>query len=69
MTTTNNKTESERPRLMKENDALHYMQMGRTAFRRWADSIGATRHIGGSVRYERSVIDKALDAAAAEQRA
>ena len=46
--------------LTTEQGAL-YAGMGKTAFREWADKIQATRHFGRCVRFDRVVIDKALD--------
>ena len=48
-------------RLLTEKEALNYTRMGRTAFRKWADIIGAKRKIGRSARYDREVIDRAID--------
>ena len=49
-------------RMMIERDAAEYVGMGRTSFRAWAKEIGAKRNFGKSVRYDRKVIDSALDA-------
>lgn len=48
-------------RMLRESEAVSYTAMGRTNFRRWAKEIGAVRHFGRSVRYDRAVIDAALD--------
>lgn len=49
------------PRLLTEKEAMAYTRMGRTAFRKWADLIGAKRKIGRSLRFDREVIDRAID--------
>ena len=56
----------EETRMLHADQAQRYTGMGRTAFRKWADSIGATRKFGGSVRFDKVVIDKALDQLANE---
>ena len=43
-----------------------YTGRGKTAFKAWANQIGATRRFGRSVRYDRRVIDAALDAMSAD---
>ena len=53
-------------RMLHADQAQRYTGMGRTAFRKWADSIGATRKFGSSVRFDKNVIDKALDNLTAE---
>lgn len=53
-------------RLLTPDQAQEYTGMGRTAFRKWADSIGATRKFGSSVRFDKTVIDRALDQMTAE---
>ena len=59
----------EETRLLHADQAQRYTGMGRTAFRKWAYEIGATRKFGGSVRFDKVVIDKALDAMTAESAA
>ena len=59
----------EETRMLHADQAQRYTGMGRTAFRKWADEIGATRKFGGSVRFDKVVIDKALDAMTAESAA
>ena len=49
------------PRLLTEKEAMAYTRMGRTAFRKWADLIGAKRKIGRILRFDREVIDRAID--------
>lgn len=49
-------------RMMTCEQAAAYTGMGRTTFRVWADKIGATRRFGERlIRFDRIVIDKALD--------
>ena len=48
-------------RLLSETEARIYCGMGRTAFRPWAQSIGALRKRGRRVLYDKKVIDKYLD--------
>lgn len=49
-------------RLFNIEQGSTYAGMGKTAFREWADQIGAIRRFGRTVRYDRRVIDRALDA-------
>ena len=48
-------------RLLTAEQAQNYVGMGRTCCRQWCDEIGATRKFGGSVRFDKKVIDKVLD--------
>ena len=48
-------------RMMLELEGAAYVGMGRTNFRTWAREIGARRKFGRAVRYDKVVIDKALD--------
>lgn len=48
-------------RLLTEIEGAAYSGIGRTAFRVWAKEIGARRTFGRSVRYDKNVIDRALD--------
>lgn len=48
-------------RMFSIEEACFYTGMGRTACRKWLDSIGATKKIGKRVICDREVIDKALD--------
>ena len=50
------------PRMLNQKQAETYTGMGRTAMTAWAERIGAKRHFGRAVRYDRRVIDAALDA-------
>ena len=50
------------PRMMTRAAGATYTGMGLTNFTRWARGIGAERHFGSSVRFDRVVIDAALDA-------
>ena len=49
-------------RLLTLQQACVYTGMGQNNFRKWADTIGATRKFGAAVRFDKVVIDKALDA-------
>lgn len=55
-------------RLLTELEGAAYAGIGRTTFRAWAKEINARVNFGRTVRYDKAVIDKALDAmtAAAE---
>lgn len=49
-------------RLLTTREAANYVGLGIQSFRKWADEIGATRYIGPkSVRFDKEVIDKAID--------
>jgi hypothetical protein len=48
-------------RLFTEEQAIEYIGLGRTKGRSWLREIGATKHFGRSVRYDRRIIDRALD--------
>lgn len=51
----------EEKRLLMEMEGATYSGMGRSYFREWAKQIGARRKFGRAVRYDKAVIDKALD--------
>lgn len=51
-------------RLLSEADGMRYVGLQRTKFRQWAAEIGAVRHIGARVLYDRVTIDQACDALA-----
>lgn len=53
-------------RMLTADQGERYSGMGKNNFRKWADSIGATRKFGKSIRFDKTVIDKALDAMAEE---
>ena len=55
------RTSETEQRILREREATEYCGMGRTSFRQWAAKIGAVRKFGRSVRYDRKVIDEALD--------
>ncbi len=55
-------TDTEDRRMIVELEAAAYVGMGRSSFREWAKQIGARRKFGRSVRYDKKVIDAALDA-------
>lgn len=48
-------------RLLNEADGMRYVGLQRNKFRQWAREIGAVRHIGRRVLYDRTVIDQAVD--------
>lgn len=48
-------------RMMSAEQGQKYVGLGRHTFRKWADNIGATRHFGRRVMFDKYVIDKALD--------
>ena len=48
-------------RLFSEEDGMKYVGLHRSKFRKWAAGIGAVRHIGRRVMYDRAAIDKAID--------
>lgn len=51
-----------RVRLLKTQEAADYVGLGVQTFKKWADEIGATKHIGNRIlRYDVEVIDKAID--------
>lgn len=53
-------------RMLSIDEAAFYSGMGRTKCRVWLNEIGAVRKCGSRVLCDRKVIDKALDAMAAE---
>lgn len=55
-------TEKIMPRLFTVDQACTYVGRGKTMFKAWAKEIGAERRFGKTVRYDRLVIDQALDA-------
>lgn len=50
-----------RPRLVKEPVGMAYTGLGRTAFRAYAERIGAGVKIGKARRYDLNVIDSDID--------
>ena len=48
-------------RLLDIHEGSQYVNMGMHTFRQWCESIGAVRRFGRSVRFDRRVIDNALD--------
>lgn len=55
------KESSTETRLLTIDEACGYIGRGRNSSRAWLDEIGATRKFGKSVRFDRRVIDAALD--------
>lgn len=51
-------------RLLSEMEGMAYVGLQRNKFRSWAAEIGAVRHIGRRVLYDRVTIDRACDAMA-----
>lgn len=49
------------PRMLTASEACAYAGMGRTRGREWLAEIGAKRKFGSAARYDRKVIDAALD--------
>lgn len=50
-----------RVRLLTAQEAADYVGLGIQTFKKWADEIGATKHIGErAVRYDVEVIDEAI---------
>lgn len=51
-----------RVRLLTTQEAADYVGIGVQTFKKWADEIGATKHIGNRIlRYDVEVIDKAIE--------
>lgn len=48
-------------RLLTPEQAQEYLGLGRMMCRKWCDEIGATRKFGSNVRFDKVVIDRALD--------
>ena len=55
-------------RMLTIDQACQYTGMGRTSCKTWCKSIGAFRKFGSMARYDKTVIDKALDALEPVQR-
>lgn len=49
-------------RMLSIKEAAAYCGLGINRTREWMDVIGATRHFGARVLFDRNVIDAALDA-------
>lgn len=49
-------------RMIDVRQGAEYCGMGRDTFRKWAEQIGAVRRFGQLVRFDKKVIDAALDA-------
>ncbi len=48
-------------RLLNKSEFCKYIGMGHTKAEAWAKEIGAVKHIGRRVLYDRVIIDKAID--------
>lgn len=59
---TRKKTDINFVRLLDAQQGAAYCGMGRDTFRRWAETIGAVRRFGRLIRFDREIIDAALDA-------
>ena len=55
------KTNTDCKRLLDITELAQYIGMGKTYSRKWADEIGAVKHFGRRVLFDRNVIDSALD--------
>ena len=51
----------ENKRMLDAREGAEYCSMGLHSFRQWAETIGAVRRFGRLVRFDRRVIDNALD--------
>ena len=51
----------ENTRMMNLQQGCIYAGMGRTTFTKWCNEIGATRRFGSLIRFDKVVIDRALD--------
>lgn len=49
-------------RMLTTQQACEYTGMGRTRCTEWCIKVGAMRRFGNMVRFDKHVIDKALDA-------
>lgn len=58
---------TEDTRMLTVEQAMAYTGRGRNTCRDWCNEIGATRHYGRMVRYDKKIIDAALDADAAQE--
>ena len=59
---------SDEARMFTAQQGAAYTGMGRTSFMKWAKEIGARRTFGPRMtRYDRTVIDAALDALSGEE--
>ncbi len=53
--------------LLREKEGQLQYSMGRTKFRKFAESVGAVIHIGYAVRYDKATLDAAVNALREEQ--
>ena len=56
-----NKETTDCKRLLDITELAQYIGMGKTYSRKWADEIGAVKHFGRRVLFDRNVVDSALD--------
>ena len=50
----------EEKRLLNINEVVAYIGVGRVTARKYMDEIGATKHFGSRVVFDKQVIDKAI---------
>ena len=48
-------------RMLTAYEGSEYVGLGVNSFKKWAEEIKAVRRFGKSVRYDKKVIDEALD--------
>lgn len=48
-------------RLLNSEELCSYVGLGKNTARRYADQVGATKHLGKRVVFDRVVLDKAID--------
>ena len=54
-------------RLLDTKEACNYTGLGPTKIREWGKEIGAIKHIGRRVLFDRVILDKFIDAAGEEE--
>ena len=57
----NNEAQLSDKRMLDRYEGAQYTGMGVNSFRKWCEDIGAVRRFGKSLRFDRVVIDRALD--------
>ncbi len=55
-------------RLLNMREYLDYVGLGHTKGREWAKEIGAVKHIGRRTFFDVTIIDKALDELAGDEK-
>ena len=61
-----NKEFADIARMMSHKEAAAYLGLGLTTSRKLLEEIGATRHVGARVLFDRQIIDNYLDSLAGE---